>query len=66
MTDDKIFSKSYQVIISMRLNGGENYLLWSRQIFMHLKNQRLTGHVTSTTRKPEVESEKKGEEKIAL
>jgi gag-polypeptide of LTR copia-type len=66
MADDKIFFKSSQVIISVGLNGAENYLLWSRQILMHLKGQRLTGHVTGITQKPEVGSEKKEEEKVAL
>jgi gag-polypeptide of LTR copia-type len=66
MADDKNFSKSSQVIISVRLNGAENYLLWSRQILMHLKGQRLTGYVTGTTQKPEVGSKKKEEEKAAL
>jgi gag-polypeptide of LTR copia-type len=66
MTDDKISFKSSQVIISMRLNGAKNYLLWSRQILMHLKGQRLTGHVIGTIQKPEVGSEKKEEEKDAL
>jgi gag-polypeptide of LTR copia-type len=66
MMDDKNFSKSSQVIISVRLNGAENYLLWSRQILMHLKGQRLTEHVTGTTQKPEVGGEKKEEEKVAL
>jgi gag-polypeptide of LTR copia-type len=66
MIDDKNFSRSSQVIIFVKLNGAENHLLWSRQILMHLKGQKLTGHVTGTTQKPEVGSEKKEEEKVAL
>jgi gag-polypeptide of LTR copia-type len=42
MADEKKKFKFSQVIISVRLNGAENYLLWSRQILMHLKGQRLT------------------------
>jgi gag-polypeptide of LTR copia-type len=56
ITDDKNFFKSSQIIISVRLT--ENYLLWSRQILMHLKGQRLTRYVIGTTQKPEVGSEK--------
>jgi gag-polypeptide of LTR copia-type len=56
ITDDKNFFKSSQIIISVRLT--ENYLLWSRQILMHLKSQRLTRYVIGTTQKPEVGSEK--------
>jgi hypothetical protein len=41
MAEDKSFFKSAQVIL-VRLNGTENYLLWSRQILMYLRDQRLT------------------------
>jgi hypothetical protein len=53
MAEDKSFLKSAQVI-SVRLNVTENYLLWSRQILMYLRGQRLTG----TVKRPEVTTEK--------
>jgi gag-polypeptide of LTR copia-type len=45
-------------IISVRLSGAENYFLWSRQILMYLRGQRLTGYVTGTVKKPEATAEK--------
>jgi gag-polypeptide of LTR copia-type len=56
MTKDKSFKSSQ--IISVKLNGTENYLLWSRQILMYLRGQRLTGYVTGTVKRPEVITEK--------
>jgi gag-polypeptide of LTR copia-type len=57
MAEDKNLSKSSQ-IISVRLNGAENYLLWSRQILMYLRGQRLTGYVTGIVKRPEATAEK--------
>jgi gag-polypeptide of LTR copia-type len=57
MVEDKSSFKSAQVI-SVRLNGTENYLLWSRQILMYLRGQRLTGYVTGTVKRPEATTEK--------
>jgi gag-polypeptide of LTR copia-type len=57
MAEDRNFFKSAQVI-SVRLNGTENYLLWSRQILMYLRGQRLTGYVNDTVKRPEVTTEK--------
>ena len=62
MTEERNFSKTSQVI-SVRLNEAENYLLWSRQMLMHLKGQRLTGYVTGTTKKSVAVGEEKIEEK---
>jgi gag-polypeptide of LTR copia-type len=57
MAEDRNFSKSSQ-IISVRLNGAENYLLWSKQILMYLRGQRLTDYVTVTMKKLEAVAEK--------
>jgi hypothetical protein len=42
----------------VRLNGAENYLLWSKQILMYLRGQRLTDYVTVTMKKLEAVAEK--------
>jgi gag-polypeptide of LTR copia-type len=57
MAEDRNLSKSSQ-IISVRLNGAKNYLLWSRQILMYLRGQRLTGYVTGIVKRPEAKVEK--------
>jgi gag-polypeptide of LTR copia-type len=57
MAEDRSSFKSSQVI-SVRLNGTDNYLLWSRQILMYLRGQRLTSYVTGTVKKPEATTEK--------
>jgi gag-polypeptide of LTR copia-type len=49
--------KSSQVI-SVRLNGTKNYLLWSKHIFMYLRGQRLTGYVIDTVKRSEATTEK--------
>jgi gag-polypeptide of LTR copia-type len=57
MAEDRNLSKSSQ-IISVKLNGAENYLLWSRQILMYLRGQRLTGYITGIVKRPEATIEK--------
>jgi gag-polypeptide of LTR copia-type len=42
----------------VRLNGAENYLLWSKQILMYLRGQRLTDYVTGTMKKLEATTDK--------
>jgi gag-polypeptide of LTR copia-type len=56
MTEDKNFKSSQ--VISVRLNETENYLLWSRQILMYLRGQRLTGYVTGTVKRSEATTKK--------
>jgi gag-polypeptide of LTR copia-type len=59
MAEDRNLSKSSQ-IISVRLNGAKNYLLWLRQILMYLRGQRLTGYVTGIVKRPEATAKKNG------
>jgi gag-polypeptide of LTR copia-type len=54
----KFLSSKSSQIISVRLNGAENYLLWSRQILMYLRGQRLTDYVTGIVKRPEATVEK--------
>jgi gag-polypeptide of LTR copia-type len=56
MTEDKNFKSSQ--VISVRLNETENYLLWSRQILMYLRGQRLTGYVIGTVKRSEATTKK--------
>jgi gag-polypeptide of LTR copia-type len=57
MAEDRNLSKSSQ-IISVRLNGAENYLLWSKSILIYLRGQRLTCYVTGLVKRPEATVEK--------